>query len=142
MCQWHRNIQRMIDEIDACIRREDDEAVTLHRLAAMLGYSESYVSRKFRSISGMRLREYLLGRRLAFALRDLRDGGEGILHIALKYATLPARRLPMRSRRPMAFPPANTVSIPRRLRFAPCYGRWTATCWTRKRRARRRWAAR
>ena len=56
MCQWHRNIQRMIDEIDACIRREDDEAVTLHRLAAMLGYSESYVSRKFRSISGMRLR--------------------------------------------------------------------------------------
>lgn len=85
MCQWHRNIQRMIDEIDACIRCEDDEAVTLHRLAAMLGYSESYVSRKFRSISGMRLREYLLGRRLAFALRDLRDGNEGILHIALKY---------------------------------------------------------
>ena len=33
----------------------------------------------------MRLREYLLGRRLAFALRDLRDGNEGILHIALKY---------------------------------------------------------
>lgn len=85
MCLWQRNIQRMIDEIDACIRREDDEAVTLHRLAAMLGYSESYVSRKFRSISGMRLREYLLGRRLAFALRDLRDGNEGILHIALKY---------------------------------------------------------
>ena len=37
MCQWHRNIQRMIDEIDACIRREDDEAVALHRLAARLG---------------------------------------------------------------------------------------------------------
>ena len=32
MCQWHRNIQRMIDEIDACIRREDDEASTLSRL--------------------------------------------------------------------------------------------------------------
>lgn len=33
----------------------------------------------------MRLREYLLGRRLAFALRDLRDSSEGILNIALKY---------------------------------------------------------
>ena len=57
MCQWHRNIQRMIDEIDACIRREDDEASTLSRLAGKLGYSESYVSRKFRELSGMRLRE-------------------------------------------------------------------------------------
>ena len=55
MCQWHRNIQRMIDEIDACIRREDDEASTLSRLAGKLGYSESYVSRKFRELSGMRL---------------------------------------------------------------------------------------
>ena len=44
MCQWHRNIQRMIDEIDACIRREDDEASTLSSLAGKLGYSESYVS--------------------------------------------------------------------------------------------------
>ena len=85
MCQWHRNIQRMIDEIDACIRREDDEASTLSRLAGKLGYSESYVSRKFRELSGMRLREYLCGRRLAFALRDLRCGGNGILDIALKY---------------------------------------------------------
>ena len=64
MCQWHRNIQRMIDEIDACIRREDDEASTLSHLAGKLGYSESYVSRKFRELSGMRLREYLCGRRL------------------------------------------------------------------------------
>lgn len=85
MCQWHRNIQRMIDEIDACIRREDDEASTLSRLAGKLGYSESCVSRKFRELSGMRLREYLCGRRLAFALRDLRCGGNGILDIALKY---------------------------------------------------------
>ncbi|MDY2657369.1 MAG: helix-turn-helix transcriptional regulator [Candidatus Limiplasma sp.] len=85
MCQWHRNIQRMIDEIDACIRREDGDAATLARLSGKLGYSESYVSRKFRSITGMRLREYLLGRRLAFALRDLRDSSEGILNIALKY---------------------------------------------------------
>ena len=85
MCQWHRNIQRMIDEIDACIRREDDETSTLSRLAGKLGYSESYVSRKFRELSGMRLREYLCGRRLAFALRDLRCGGNGILDIALKY---------------------------------------------------------
>ena len=85
MCVWQRNIQRMIDEIDACIRHEDSEEATLTRLAGKLGYSESYVSRKFRSISGMRLREYLLGRRLAFALGDLREGNAGILEIALKY---------------------------------------------------------
>ena len=85
MCVWQRNIQRMIDEIDACIRHEDGEEATLTRLAGKLGYSESYVSRKFRSISGMRLREYLLGRRLAFALGDLREGNAGILEIALKY---------------------------------------------------------
>ena len=51
MCVWQRNIQRMIDEIDACIRHEDSEEATLTRLAGKLGYSESYVSRKFRSIS-------------------------------------------------------------------------------------------
>lgn len=85
MCLWQRNIQRMIDEVDACIRREDGETATLTRLAGKLGYSESYVSRKFRELSGMRLREYMRGRRLAFALRDLREGGAGVLDIAMKY---------------------------------------------------------
>lgn len=47
MYDWYRNIQNVIDEIDACIKNHDDEALTLSRLAKVLGYSEFYVSRKF-----------------------------------------------------------------------------------------------
>lgn len=85
MYDWYRNIQNVIDEIDACIKNHDDEALTLSRLAKVLGYSEFYVSRKFSEISGMLLRDYMRYRRLAFALRELRDTERGILDIALDY---------------------------------------------------------
>lgn len=85
MYDWYRNIQNVIDEIDACIKNHDDEALTLSRLAKVLGYSEFYVSRKFSEISGMSLRDYMRYRRLAFALRELRDTERGILDIALDY---------------------------------------------------------
>ena len=65
------DIQTIITEIDRCIRQKSDEAVTLGMLAQKLGYTESYVSRKFREISGMQFREYLRCRRLAFALQEL-----------------------------------------------------------------------
>lgn len=85
MYDWYRNIQNVIDEIDACIKNHDDEVLTLSRLAKVLGYSEFYVSRKFSEISGMSLRDYMRYRRLAFALRELRDTERGILDIALDY---------------------------------------------------------
>lgn len=85
MAQWHRNIQDIITIIDACIRAQQDEALTLRALAQKLGYSEYYTSRKFRELSGMTLRDYLRLRRLAFALRDVRDTDAGILDIAVKY---------------------------------------------------------
>ncbi|MDD6315921.1 MAG: helix-turn-helix domain-containing protein [Clostridia bacterium] len=85
MKTWYKSIQIIIGEIDQCIKSRGDEVVTLRRLAARLGYSECYVSRKFREISGMQLREYLHYRRLAFALRALRDTEHGILDIALEY---------------------------------------------------------
>lgn len=50
-----------------------------------LGYSEYYVSRQFRDISGMSLRDYLRYRKLAFALKDIRDTQTGIMDIAVKY---------------------------------------------------------
>lgn len=59
--------------------------LTLGRLSQTLGYSEYYVSRKFSEISGMKLRDYMRYRRLAFALRELRDTDKGILDIALDY---------------------------------------------------------
>lgn len=85
MYQWSRTIQTLIGEIDQCIRAQKNEALTLRELARKTGYSEYHLSRKFREIAGMPLREYLRSRRLAFALKDLRDTGQGILDIALRY---------------------------------------------------------
>lgn len=85
MNEWYKNVQKITEEIDACIKSRSDEAITLSRLAGVLGYSEFYVSRKFREISGMQLRDYLRYRKLAFALKDIRDTQEGILDIAVRY---------------------------------------------------------
>lgn len=81
MYEWAKQIQIMIEKIDACIRNNDDEALSLSALANRSGYSEFYFSRKFREISGMQFREYLRYRRLAFALKELRDTQKGILDI-------------------------------------------------------------
>lgn len=83
--EWYMNIQNIVDDIDRCIRSGEDERLTLGRLSQTLGYSEYYVSRKFSEISGMKLRDYMRYRRLAFALRELRDTDKGILDIALDY---------------------------------------------------------
>lgn len=85
MYEWYMNIQKIIDAIDECIKSLSDEKITLSRLAQMLGYSEFYVSRKFKEISGLQLRDYLRYRKLAFALKEIRDTDSGILDIALKY---------------------------------------------------------
>ena len=85
MYEWYRNVQKIVDEIDICIKGKNDEMITLRYLAQKLGYSEFYVSRKFKEISGMQLRDYLRYRKLAFALKEIRDTGAGILNIALNY---------------------------------------------------------
>lgn len=74
MYEWQRHIQVIVDEIDACIKRHDDEA-----LARRLGYSEFHMTRKFKEISGMSFRDYLRQRRLAFALKEVRDGERSML---------------------------------------------------------------
>lgn len=82
---WQKNIQTVIEIIDLCIQQGQDEALTLTCLSQKLGYSESYVSRKFREVSGMLLRDYLRLRKLAFALKEVRDTDKGLLEIALSY---------------------------------------------------------
>lgn len=82
---WQRSIQSIVFEIDRNIKRQNSEELTLSNLSEFLGYSEYYVSRKFREISGIQLRDYLRLRKLAFALKDIRDTEEGILDIAVKY---------------------------------------------------------
>ena len=85
MEEWLRNIQLIIDEIDLCIKNCTNEEITLKRLSDSLGYSEFYVSRRFREISGMQFRDYLRYRRLAFALKDVRDTDKSLLEIAIDY---------------------------------------------------------
>lgn len=85
MCQWQKQIQVMIEEIDRGIKKQEDAALTLGELSHRLGYSEFYLSRKFKEISGMQFREYLRYRKLAFALKEVRDTETGILDIALRY---------------------------------------------------------
>lgn len=85
MYEWQRQIQFIVDEIDGCIRRHEDEALTLRALSCKLGYSEFYTTRKFKEIAGMPFKDYLRRRRLAFALKEVRDSEKGILEIALDY---------------------------------------------------------
>lgn len=85
MYELERHIQEVVDEIDESIRAHDDEALTLRRLAARAGYSEYYMTRKFAVVSGLRLRDYLRARRMAFALKELRDSERSILDIALDH---------------------------------------------------------
>lgn len=85
MYQWHKNIQKIVDEIDTCIKNKNDEALTLTYLSQKLSYSEYYLSRKFKELSGMQFRDYLRYRRLAFALKELRDTDRDILAVALDH---------------------------------------------------------
>lgn len=85
MYEWRKQIQILVDEIDSCIKNYQDDALTLRTLSQKLGYSEYYTTRKFKEISGMQFRDYLRKRKLAFALKEVRDSEKGILHIALDY---------------------------------------------------------
>lgn len=85
MYEWHKQIQMVVDEIDECIKQYRDEALTLRLLSNKLGYSEFYTTRKFKEISGIQFREYLRLRKLAFALKEVRDCDKRIVSIAFDY---------------------------------------------------------
>lgn len=97
--EWYMNIQNIVDDIDRCIKSGEDERLTLGRLSKTLGYSEYYVSRKFSEISGMKLRDYMRYRRLAFALRELRDTTRAYLILHLTTALHLTRRSQGHSKR-------------------------------------------
>ena len=85
MQEWQEQIQLIVDEIDRSIQQYHDEALTLRFLAHRLGYSEFYATRKFKQISGMQFRDYLRHRKLAFALKEVRDSEKTLLEIAFNY---------------------------------------------------------
>ncbi len=85
MYEWHKQIQIIVDEIDESIRHYHDEALTLRFLSRRLGYSEFHTTRKFKEISGMPFRDYLRLRKLAFAIKEVRDSERSLLDIAFDY---------------------------------------------------------
>lgn len=85
MGEWYKLVQAIVEEIDECIKKRNDETMALSSLSRKLGYSEFYISRKFREISGIHFRDYLRNRTLAFALKEVRDTSKGLLDIALDY---------------------------------------------------------
>lgn len=85
MYEWQRQIQAIIDEIDNCMKNYNDEKLTLELLSQKLGYSEFYTTRKFKEISGMQFRQYLHRRKLAFAIKEVRDSEKSLLDIAVNY---------------------------------------------------------
>ncbi|GKX31478.1 AraC family transcriptional regulator [Vallitalea longa] len=85
MYEWQKQIQIIVDEIDRCIKNYNGHALTLQFLSRRLGYSEFYTTRKFKEISGMQFRDYLRNRKLAFALKEVRDSEKSLLDIAFDY---------------------------------------------------------
>ncbi|WOO37079.1 AraC family transcriptional regulator [Anaerocolumna sp. AGMB13020] len=85
MYEWHKQIQIIVDEIDECIRHHYNEALTLRFLSRKLSYSEFHTTRKFKEISGMQFRDYLRHRKLAFALKEVRDSEKSLLDLAFDY---------------------------------------------------------
>ncbi|HDO8875196.1 TPA: helix-turn-helix transcriptional regulator, partial [Clostridioides difficile] len=85
MYEWQKQIQIIVDEIDNCIKNYNDEAPTLRFLARKLGYSEFHTTRKFKEITGIQFRDYLRSRKLAFALKEVRDSKKSLLDIAFDY---------------------------------------------------------
>lgn len=85
MHEWQKQIQTIVDEIDKRIKNYNGEALTLRFLSHKLGYSEYYTTKKFKEISGMQFRDYLRNRKLAFALKEVRDSDLSLLEIAFNY---------------------------------------------------------
>lgn len=74
-------VQRMIDWIE-----ENMEALpTLQKVSEAVGYSPWYCSCMFHDITGVTMKSYVAGRRLARATEEIRDSKERILDIAIKY---------------------------------------------------------
>ncbi len=85
MYEWHKKIKIIINEIDKYIKNYNDEILTLRFISEKLGYSEFYTTRKFKEITGMKFKDYLRKRKLAFALKEVRDSNKSLLNIALDY---------------------------------------------------------
>ena len=81
MKEWIEVAQNMIEWIET----HPDCGRVLDGLSDEMGYSPWYCSVLFHDVTGMTIKSYTSGRRLACAAEEIRDTDERILDIALKY---------------------------------------------------------
>ena len=81
MKEWTEAVQNMIEWIENNINQNK----ILENLSKDIGYSPWYCSVLFHNVTGMTLKSYASGRRLALATEEIRDTDERILDIAIKY---------------------------------------------------------
>jgi AraC family transcriptional regulator len=79
--EWNRSVQKMLD----CVEVKLTSPLTLEMLAVQLNYSPYYCTRQFHKYAGISLRNYIRLRKVSSAVIDLRDTGERIIDIAVKY---------------------------------------------------------
>jgi AraC family transcriptional regulator len=79
--EWNMSVQKMLDFIEENLTKP----LTLEKLAAKLNYSPYYCTRQFHRYAGISLRNYIRLRKVSAAVIDLRDTGERIIEIAVKY---------------------------------------------------------
>lgn len=81
MKEWNEVIQNVIEWIEEHL----DQNPMLDGISREAGYSPWYCSVLFHDVTGITLKSYVSGRRLARAAIDIRDTKERILDVALKY---------------------------------------------------------
>jgi AraC family transcriptional regulator len=79
--EWNMSVQKMLD----CVEENLTSPLTLEMLATRLNYSSFYCTRQFHKYAGISLRNYIRLRKVSSAVIDLRDTGERIIDIAVKY---------------------------------------------------------
>jgi len=79
--EWNMSVQKMLDGVEENLT----SPLTLEMLAKQLNYSPYYCTRQFHKYAGISLRNYIRLRKVSSAVIDLRDTGERIIDIAVKY---------------------------------------------------------
>ena len=82
MVQWNKNLNRL-SLITDYIKENYDSDLSLNTLAAVFGYSPTYLSRMFQKYAGITYRSYLQSIRLERALRELSNTDHTISETAL-----------------------------------------------------------
>jgi AraC-like DNA-binding protein len=83
--EWNKIVQEMLDRIDVHISCFCDGTLSLEAISRKMGYSPFYATRQFHKHVGLRFRDYLRLRKLAYAAIELRDTTFNVLNISLRF---------------------------------------------------------